>query len=128
MRKPPPRKNRFHGRFILLTDNGVFSSATDFAAIIKDFHLGLIIGYETGGVPTSFGDVVGVTLPYSGIELAVSFKRFLAPVPEHGDDTHGVIPDIVATDVLLAKYRTAEDPVLALALDIARHGSRVVRR
>jgi len=51
----------------------------------------------------------------------------MSPKPEPGDDTHGVIPDIVATDAVLAPYRTAEDPVLALALDVARHGTGAVQ-
>jgi len=54
--------------------------------------------------------------------------QFSSPNPQPGDDTHGVIPDIVATDAVLAKYRTAKDPVLALALDVARHGGEVVGR
>ena len=128
MEKPPARKDRFHGRFILLTDNGTFSSATAFAAVVKAFGLGTIIGRETGGVPTTFGDDIFVTLPYSGIKLAVSYKRFSSPNPQPGDDTHGVIPDIAATDAVLARYRTAKDPVLALALDVARHGEKVVRQ
>jgi len=81
MEKPPARKDRFHGRFILLTDNGTFSSATAFAAVVKAFGLGSIIGRETGGVPTSFGDDIFVTLPYSGIKLAVSYKRFSLKFP-----------------------------------------------
>jgi len=128
LEKPVPRKDRFHGRFILLTDNGTFSSATDFASVVKAFGLGTIIGRETGGVATSFGDVINAKLPYSGIELGISYQYFLSAKPQPGDDTHGVIPDIVATDALLVKYRTAQDPVLALALDVARHGERAVQR
>jgi len=128
LEKPEPRKDRFHGRFILLTDNGTFSSATDFACVVKAFGLGTIIGRETGGVATSFGDVIYVTLPYSGVDLAISYRRFSSAKPQPGDDTHGVIPDIAVTDALLAKYRTAKDPVLALALDVARHGERAMRR
>ncbi len=126
LEEPPPREHRFRGRFILLTDNRCFSTASDFAAIVKGFHLGTIVGRETGGVPSSFGDVIYLTLPYSRIGLGVSHKWFAGPVPGPGDDLRGVQPDIAVDDALLARYRDADDPVLALALDIARHGPEAV--
>jgi len=119
LEKPKPRVDRFKGNFILLTDNATFSAASDFALIVKSFHLGTVIGSETGGTCSSFGDSIFITLPYSGIGMSISYRFFVSPKPEQGDSTHGVVPDMVVTDALLAPYRNQADPVMALALHVA---------
>lgn len=117
----------FRGDSVLLVDNGTFSSAADFAAIVKGYKLAPILGYETGGLPHCFGDVLAFELGNSGLPFGVSYKEFFAPVPSPGDDRHGVIPDLSFTERLLGKYRGQEDPGLAIAqefLKTAPHFSR----
>ncbi|MGI5864318.1 MAG: S41 family peptidase [Myxococcales bacterium] len=110
----------FDGELFVLVDSGVFSAASDFAGVVKDFGLGTLVGYETGGLQTCFGDVVKQTLPHSRIELGVSYKRFEGGIPQPGDDEHGILPDVVADARALASYANEEDPVLALAVALAR--------
>jgi hypothetical protein len=110
----------FSGRFYLLIDNSTFSSATDLAVMFRDYRVGKILGYETGGVPSSFGDVYTFALDHSSISCFVSFKRFLPPEPEPGDDQHGVMPDVPFSIELLRDYTRKPDPGLAYTLDYVR--------
>ncbi|MDD2804716.1 MAG: S41 family peptidase [Elusimicrobiales bacterium] len=112
----------FGGKVYLLTDNATFSSASDFAAMFRDYECGRIIGYETGGLPTCFGDVFSLALTNSRLPFGVSYKKFYGPRPKPGDEEHGVLPDVPAADELLAKYK-GPDPVLAFALDYIRGGN-----
>ncbi len=88
---PPPTPLRFGGDVFVLTGHCTASSATDFAAVVKDFGLGTIVGEETGGLPTDFGDYIVFTLPQTGLELRVSYKYFVRP--GGFDDRRGVLPD-----------------------------------
>lgn len=113
-----PKPNAFFsGRAFLLTDNGTFSSAADFTAMFRDYNVGRILGYETGGLPNCFGDVYSFELDNSAIPCGVSWKQFFGPKPRPGDDEHGVIPDVAMNDKLLKTYQKEEDPVLAFTLD-----------
>jgi C-terminal processing protease CtpA/Prc len=116
----PQPKAAFHGRVYLMVDNGTFSSATDFAAMFRDYKVGTILGYETGGVPTSFGDVYAFTLKNSGISAGVSWKHFAGPRPRPGDDRHGILPDIPMNRQTLAGLEAEPDPVLAYTLRVIR--------
>ncbi len=107
----------FSGRVFLLVDNGTFSSGSMFTAAFRDYSLGTILGYETGGVPISFGDMYPFELENSRIFCGVSYKQFFNPKPRAGDDEHGVIPDVPMTEKLLQPYRNEDDPVLAYTLD-----------
>lgn len=81
----------FNGNVYVLTSDNTFSSATMFAATIKDYNIGQIIGEETGGLATHFGDLYTFTLPNSNLNAYVSHKYFVRP---NGLNTHhGVIPD-----------------------------------
>jgi C-terminal processing protease CtpA/Prc len=106
----------FSGRVWLLVDNGTFSSAADFAAMFRDYSVGKIIGYETGGLPVCFGDVYSFTLDHSGIPCGVSYKQFFCPKPRPGDDEHGVLPDLPVSSSLLAPFPRERDPLLAYTL------------
>ena len=88
---PPPTSLRFGGDVFVLTSRCTASSATDFAAVVKDFGLGTVVGEETGGLPTDFGDSIIFTLPETGLELRVSYKYFVRP--GGFDDGRGVLPD-----------------------------------
>ncbi|MHC4990959.1 MAG: S41 family peptidase [Planctomycetota bacterium] len=114
----PRPEHEFTGRRVmLLVDNGTFSSATDFAVMFRDYGIGEIVGYETGGLPTSFGDVFSLSLANSRIPYGVSYKQFFGPRPRPGDDEHGVLPDVPVSDEVLAPHRAADDPVLAFAVE-----------
>ena len=95
LKMPPPNPLRFTGKLFVLVSNYTFSTASGFAAVIKDFQIGTLIGEETGGLPTCFGDSWSVILPNSHLSLYVSWKYFIRP---NGDSRYirkGVIPDII---------------------------------
>ena len=84
--------NLFKGKLYVLIDSGVFSTASAFCAIIKDYNLGVLIGEPTGGVGSSFGNSLNTKLPNSKIPLSISSGRFYRP---NGDNSFTpVIPDI----------------------------------
>ncbi len=52
-----------------------------------------MVGEETGGMNVSFGDILGWSMPISGLYSTISWKRFwLMEADEF--DIHGVIPDV----------------------------------
>lgn len=86
----PDIDNRFNGKVCVLTNRYTFSSAADFAATVKDFNIGILLGEETGGLASSYGDVYSFSLPNSKLRCGVSFKYFVRP---SGDEAaNGVIP------------------------------------
>ncbi len=66
----------FHGNLFILTDTRTYSSAMDFAMLIKDNNLGVIVGEASGNLPNSYGDVLGFQLPNSKLYLNVSYKKW----------------------------------------------------
>lgn len=89
---PDPNPLHFNGKVYVLTSACTASAATGFAATIKDFELGVVVGEETGGLPTDFGDYIVSKLPETNLELRVSYKYFVRP--GGFDDGRGVLPDV----------------------------------
>lgn len=82
----------YTGKVILLIDRYTFSSATGFSTLFKDYSAGIIIGEETGGMASCFGDLYRYILPNSRLSVGTSFKYFIRP---NGlEDNIGVTPDI----------------------------------
>jgi len=91
LQSPPENALRFSDQVYLLVGPGTFSAAADFAALCQDFEAATIVGQETGGLPTSYGDSYHFTLPNTGLRGRSSFKFFVRP---SGEVTNrGVIPD-----------------------------------
>ena len=107
----------FHGDLYVLTGPRTFSSAADFASIVKDYALGTLIGEEVGGTRQSFGENLHNTLPHSGLRFIVSCKLFFAPVPRFDDESRGTLPDVPVNEQVFMKYPDSDDPVLSFALD-----------
>jgi C-terminal processing protease CtpA/Prc len=82
----------FSGNVFILTSIHTFSSGADCAMLFKDYRIGTIIGQETGGLPSSYGDSYYFKLPNSGLEARVSFKTFIRP--SGINDGKGVLPDV----------------------------------
>ncbi len=116
-RQPEDRANRFGGSLFLLTGPDTFSSAASFAAAVKDYEIGIIIGEETGGIRQCFGDQLRFQCPNSGVGFGVSYKRFYGPIPKPDDDMRGTVPDVPVNDEVLSDYADADDPVLTFAFD-----------
>lgn len=106
---------RFDGTFYVLIGPGTFSTATHFAAMVKDYDLGELVGTETGGLATSFGDFYPFDLPNTRLLVRVSHKRIFRPSSE--DNGRGVLPDHPVTH---SREDIAEgiDPVLEYTIDL----------
>jgi C-terminal processing protease CtpA/Prc len=119
----PAAPYKFDGSVYVLVGPGTFSTASDFAHVIEDLHLGTLVGEETGGLRQCFGDCPTFRLPHSNMSFSVSTKRFYAPIPKPGDATHGCLPDIPITDAQLAPFADAKDPAVAFVLDLIERQS-----
>ncbi len=97
---------RFDGDIYLITSNFTFSTAVDFAAIVKDHNAGIILGEETGGLASCYGDIISDKLPNSKLSLGISYKYFLRPAGF--DNGRGVMPDI-NLDISKLKYQYGEE-------------------
>jgi C-terminal processing protease CtpA/Prc len=104
MTNPHNKKNRFKGKMFLLIDGGTYSGAATFAGLFKEMNLGIIIGEETGGTISYYGDYWYLTMPHTGLGFYISPKRFI----QYGGSnlTRGVYPDylLLNKDDLIIKY------------------------
>lgn len=66
----------FDGNVYVLTSTVSFSSAMDFAMLISDNNLGMIVGEPSGNKPTSYGDIATFKLKNSGLVMSVSTKKW----------------------------------------------------
>lgn len=104
---------RFKGQLYALTGSRTFSAATGFATIIKDYHLGTIIGEETSDNPTDYGSIILFDLPNSGITIQNSTEYTIRPAGV--DDGHGVIPDYIVSNTY-SDLITGYDRIMDYAL------------
>lgn len=118
LKLPYDAKFRFPGKTYLLISTDTYSSASNFAWEYWKFVPGLIIGEETGGVNISTGDVIGETLPVSGISMILPWKIFYHYGAKDGDPIHGTIPDI----------KVPADKALDTALEVIASGGMKVTR
>ena len=56
LQKTQKKETRFNGNLFLLINDATFSAAATFAGIFKELNLGTIIGEETGGTISYYGD------------------------------------------------------------------------
>ena len=76
VRKNQKKEPLFGGKIFVLTNTRTYSSAMDFAMLIKDNNLGVIVGEASGNLPNSYGDILGFQLPNSKLFLNVSYKKW----------------------------------------------------
>ena len=81
----------------VLTDAASFSSAMWMATWAQDGGFGNVIGSPSRNAPTSFGNVLWHTLPYSGVSLPVSRTQWLRP--DENADPLVLMPDILVDPV-----------------------------
>ena len=89
--KPQNKNLRFNGNLFLLTNKATYSAAATFAGVFRELKLGTIIGEETGGTISYYGDFWFLKTPITGITFYVSPKCFV----QFGGTEYnrGVIPD-----------------------------------
>lgn len=89
---PKKKKIKFNGETYLLTCNYTFSSANMLAIAFRCYEMGTVVGEETGGCLTAFGDVISFNLPNTQLRVNCSHKKFIHPCND--GKLHGVYPDI----------------------------------
>ena len=94
----------FSGNVYLLTGVRSYSSAMDFAMLIKDNGLGKLIGQPCGNLPASYGQVVHFSLPKTGFYMQISMKKwYRVDKTKNGEPLYPDItcPEEKALEVLL---------------------------
>ena len=76
-KNPHELSDRFKGSIYLLIAKPTFSAASNFAASVKFFEIGILIGQETSGKKDHYGQVVPIQLPNSGLNGQVSTAHFI---------------------------------------------------
>lgn len=106
---------KFQGDVYFLIGRRTFSSAVMLASTVKDYNIGYLIGEETGGIASHYGDLYQFGLPNTHLKIFVSHKYFTRP---NGLDTgRGVLPDYDINDL-------GKRDALEIALEIInnKHG------
>ena len=115
--QPKDNPLRFNSQKLVLIGQTTFSSANSFASAIKCFNIATLIGEETGGTTTSYGDCLRFSLPNSKLLFNVAYKYFVEACGR--PDGRGVIPDY---EVKQKPEDTAKgvDTVLQFTLDLIK--------
>lgn len=79
-------------RLVVLCDRYTFSSATMLCVWVRDGKLGTIIGEASSNTPSSYGDILYMSLPNSHIFATVSHKQFIRP--DENNTERALTPDI----------------------------------
>ena len=62
------------------------------ATWVQDGGFGVVIGEPSSNSPSAFGDMLVMTLPYTNIQMRVSYSKFLRP--DTDADQRTLWPDI----------------------------------
>ena len=103
----------FDGDVYVLTGGRTFSSATQFAVVLRDNGLCRVIGQAPGNSPSMYGDTLHYQLPHSALALTVTYKQFTRPDAARTaeDALQPDIPTAVTADgdgVMEALYREVQ--------------------
>lgn len=100
----------FDGEVVFVQSERTYSSAGILMTLVRDNHIGKIVGTESSFSPSHYGEVLPYRLPNTGIIGTISCKYFSRPDKEHQDDKT-LVPD-VAID--LADKAQAWDAMLSV--------------
>ncbi len=91
--EPMKNSNIFIGKVYVLVGLGTFSSAMQFATVVKDNSMATIIGQEPeNGHPNHFGEMYSTELPNTKINVRFGVKEWIRPSGKLTQNT--LIPDI----------------------------------
>ncbi len=122
--EPQPNPLRFQGHVYVLIGEGTFSNGMAFASGVKDYHLGTLIGEETGGLGSGFGEIFTFNLPATHTEVGVSTKHIFRP--SWIDDGRGILPDIPVSQTVQDRAKGI-DTAMAYTLSLIRSQRKAVR-
>ncbi|WP_242386613.1 S41 family peptidase [Phocaeicola sartorii] len=75
----PLSKYKYTGKVVFIQGQNTFSSANYLLTTVKDNHLFPIIGMPTSQKPTCYGDIIPISLPFTGTKGYVSHSFFRRP-------------------------------------------------
>ena len=119
--RPPDNPLRYHGKTCFLIGTGTFSSAMMLSNAVADFKLATLIGEETGGIPTAYGEVYPFDLPNTRLAVGVS-SAFFVRANGNRTDRRGIMPDIEVCTTE-SDIRAKKDTVLERAIEWIRSGT-----
>lgn len=97
MIKPYKKTLRRNRKTYLLIDNDTFSAGSMFAAMVKDYELGTLVGQPTGSVSSFYADpIMWYQLPNSGTTFQVSTSLNIRPNGKL--DHQSIVPDDIVPD------------------------------
>ncbi|MDN5210532.1 S41 family peptidase [Fulvivirgaceae bacterium BMA12] len=117
------RPDAYQGQVYILINGGTFSAAAEFAAIAYSKNRAVFIGQETGGGyygNCSFGTPF-LTLPNSGIKIAIPLSKYKLAVSQGEPKGHGVIPHY-QTKYSLEDIMENQDKELAMFFELVQKG------
>ena len=120
LKKPKNPKYKFTGKTYLLTSHVTFSSANMLADAFKCYQMGTIVGEETGGVLTAFGDLISIKLPNTQLQAGCAYKKFTHPCAD--DTLHGVKPDVEIVPTL-EDIQNRKDPAMEYVIKAVKNGN-----
>jgi hypothetical protein len=121
-KNPHESSDRFKGSVYLLIAKPTFSAASNFAAAVKYFRMGTLIGQETSGEKDHYGQVLPIQLPHSGLKGQVSTAHFIAVGGM--EDPGGVKPDYEIKQTFKDKMK-GRDTVLEFTLNLIKNNRTV---
>lgn len=99
----------YDGNVYVLTSKSTFSSATQFAVLLRDNNLCKIIGEPSGNKPSAYGDVLSFQMPNSKLAFTVTYKQFYRPDVSRDKDKV-LVPDYyVNADKSMEKFYRLTD-------------------
>ena len=118
--RPGRGSRQFSGRVYVLIGRGTASASVAFAAAVKHYGLGVLVGQETGGRNAVYGSPRRFRLPHSGLRLSVASNHAVVVGPDAPD--RGVRPHHEVRQTSQDSAR-AIDTVLEFTLDLIRRQS-----
>ncbi len=83
----------YDGKTIFVQSEKTYSSAGILMTLVRDNHLGIIVGTNSTFSPSHYGEVLPYRLPNTGVIGTISCKFFARPDKEHVDD-ETLVPDV----------------------------------
>jgi hypothetical protein len=83
----------FDGDLYVLTDIFTYSAAMDFAMLIGDNDLGMLVGEPSGNLPDSYGDILVFQMPNSDLVVRISHKKWYRIDEEKAQEA--LMPDVI---------------------------------
>ena len=100
----------FDGQTIFVQSEKTYSSAGILMTLVRDNHLGIIVGTDSSFSPSHYGEVLPYRLPHTSVIGTISCKFFARPDKEHLDDKV-LVPDVV---IDLSNKEKALDAIVKL--------------